>query len=81
MVKIKSHSLSMTANNRVGTPLWRAPEVIKNEPYAEKVDIYSLALVIWEIMTNRLPYDGLDEMQLMYAVVVKGQRPDLPVVD
>eukprot|EP00727_Mastigamoeba_balamuthi_P014857 m51a1_g9998 putative map3k delta-1 protein isoform 2 (160) ;mRNA; r:61180-61928 len=28
-----------------GTPIWMAPEVLRNEPYTEKVDVYSFALV------------------------------------
>ena len=36
---------STQPNNGVGTPTYTAPEILRNEPFSEKADIYSLALV------------------------------------
>lgn len=41
-----------------GTPEWMAPEVIRNEPFTEKCDIFSLGVIIWELYTLNRPWDG-----------------------
>ena len=41
----------------VGTVAWMAPEVIRHEPYSEKVDIWSYGVVIWELLTQERPYN------------------------
>eukprot|EP00111_Clytia_hemisphaerica_P014486 TCONS_00042650-protein len=39
-----------------GTVAWMAPEVIRNDPCSEKVDIWSYGILIWELLTNEIPY-------------------------
>ncbi|OQR95347.1 hypothetical protein THRCLA_22157, partial [Thraustotheca clavata] len=51
---------NMTMTNGVGDILWMAPETIRDgQRYTEKADIYSLAMVLIEIMTHELPYSHL----------------------
>lgn len=40
----------------VGTVAWMAPEVIRHEPYSEKVDVWSYGVVIWELLNQERPY-------------------------
>uniref|UniRef100_A0A6U9X5P4 Protein kinase domain-containing protein n=2 Tax=Pseudo-nitzschia australis TaxID=44445 RepID=A0A6U9X5P4_9STRA len=40
-----------------GTPRYMAPEVAKNEHYNEKCDVYSFAILLWEIMALKLPFE------------------------
>jgi serine/threonine protein kinase len=40
----------------VGTWRWMAPEVLSSQSYSEKVDIFSFAMVMYEVLTLRLPY-------------------------
>ena len=35
-----------------GTPCWVAPEVFRNERYGWPVDVYSFAIVVWEILAG-----------------------------
>ena len=35
-----------------------APEVVLNQPYTEKVDVYSFAVVIWTVARNKPPFRG-----------------------
>lgn len=41
----------------IGTILWRAPEVLSRASgYDAAIDVYSYAIVMWEIMTQRVPW-------------------------
>merc|ERR1711964_182717 len=33
--------------------------VLRNEPYDYKADVYSFAIVLWEMATRQVPYDGM----------------------
>jgi serine/threonine-protein kinase len=41
----------------IGTPRYMAPELLRREAASEHVDQYSAALVIYEMLTGRLPWD------------------------
>jgi serine/threonine protein kinase len=54
----------------IGTPQWMAPEIVKNEGYNEKVDIYSYGVVLWEMLTGEIPFAGQSPFQIVYALTV-----------
>jgi hypothetical protein len=66
----------MTAET--GTYRWMAPEVIEHAPYSEKADVFSFGIVLWELLTGRVPYSDMTPLQAAVAVVQKGLRPPLP---
>mmetsp|Transcript_9718 Transcript_9718/g.18647 ORF Transcript_9718/g.18647 Transcript_9718/m.18647 type:complete len:125 (+) Transcript_9718:864-1238(+) len=41
-----------------GTLRYMAPEVIRNDSYNEKVDIYSFGLLLFFMITGRAPFSG-----------------------
>ncbi|GAV72658.1 ACT domain-containing protein/Pkinase_Tyr domain-containing protein [Cephalotus follicularis] len=65
----------MTAET--GTYRWMAPEVINHQPYDQKADVFSFAIVLWELMTAKVPYDYMTPLQAALGVR-QGLRPDLP---
>lgn len=83
-VKIADFGLARTlAPGRMqtycGTPAYMAPEIVRQESYTEKADVYSFGIVMWEILTREEPYDGLPGgLQLAYAVANDGLRPPVP---
>lgn len=46
-----------------GTYGWMAPEVIRHEPYSSKADVYSFAVVLWELLAKDVPFKGQTPMQ------------------
>jgi len=49
---------AQTRSNLAGTPRYMAPEAYRDEKCTEKIDIYSLAMMMWEMLTSQLPWDG-----------------------
>lgn len=66
----------MTAET--GTYRWMAPEVIEHRPYDEKADVFSFGVVIWELLTCKVPYSDMTPLQAAVGVVQKGLRPGIP---
>jgi len=69
-------AVSMTA--QVGTFQWMAPEVIGSNHYTEKADVYSFGVIMWELVSRKVPYQGMNAAQVSVAVYTKGLRPDIP---
>ena len=39
---------------QVGTPYWTAPEILKAEAYSEKADMYSLAILLLQMLRGQV---------------------------
>ncbi|KAK7388003.1 hypothetical protein VNO78_22803 [Psophocarpus tetragonolobus] len=72
------HETYLTTKTGRGTPQWMAPEVLRNEPSDEKSDVYSFGVILWEIATEKIPWDNLNSMQVIGAVGFMNQRLEIP---
>ncbi|WCJ23309.1 protein kinase family protein [Euphorbia peplus] len=72
------HATFLTTKTGRGTPQWMAPEVLRNEPSDEKSDIYSFGVIMWELATEKIPWDNLNSMQVIGAVGFMNQRLEIP---
>ena len=62
---------------QAGTPAFMAPEFLDENVFSEASDVYSFAIVMWEIWSRQVPWSGLRPMQIMKKVD-KGERPPIP---
>ncbi|CDP14531.1 unnamed protein product [Coffea canephora] len=76
VARVKAQTGVMTAET--GTYRWMAPEVIEHKPYDHKADVFSFGIVVWELLTGKLPYEYLTPLQAAIGVVQKGLRPTIP---
>eukprot|EP01090_Pellita_catalonica_P005757 TRINITY_DN1598_c0_g2_i1.p1 TRINITY_DN1598_c0_g2~~TRINITY_DN1598_c0_g2_i1.p1 ORF type:complete len:524 (-),score=116.01 TRINITY_DN1598_c0_g2_i1:102-1673(-) len=64
----------------VGSPLYMAPEMLCQKDFDEKVDVYAFAIMLWEFVTAKEPYEGRfgTLKELAQGVVLKKIRPVIP---
>ncbi|MBA0547773.1 hypothetical protein Golob_018916 [Gossypium lobatum] len=75
--RMKHHTF-LSSKSTAGTPEWMAPEVLRNEPANEKCDVYSFGVILWELVTLRIPWKGLNPMQVVGAVGFQNRRLEIP---
>ncbi|KAG5180617.1 kinase-like domain-containing protein, partial [Tribonema minus] len=63
-----------TAARPVGTYAWMAPEIVDSDPYTPADDVYSLGLIMYEVLSGRVPFHDKNGVQMMRAVT-SGDRP------
>lgn len=62
---------SRMAKTCVGTPIYMSPQVLHQQSYTNKTDIWSLGALYYELMFGRLPFHGVSEDEL-YRNIIKG---------
>ena len=74
--KISSVAGVMTAET--GTLRWMAPEVARHEKYRKSADVYSFAMMLFELVTHEVPFADRLPLQAAVASSLYGWRPTLP---
>ncbi|XP_030606553.1 serine/threonine-protein kinase Nek10 [Archocentrus centrarchus] len=59
----------------VGTILYSCPEVVKNEPYGEKADIWALGCILYQMTTLRPPFYSSNVLSLASKIVEANYEP------
>ena len=84
-VRSQSEETRLTGSNQfLGTVAYSSPEQLTGGATDGRSDIYSLAAVVFELLTGRLPYDGPDPMAILSGHLSRpvplpsSVRPGLP---
>ena len=68
----------------VGSPAYMSPEQIKGYPLNQKTDLYSLGVLLFQLLTGRLPFRANNQATLVYKIIntdapsVTALNPNLP---
>jgi len=68
----------------LGTPRYMSPKQVEGKPVEQRSDIYSLGLIVYEMVAGEVPFKGDSAFQEMYQRVTQKPRnpkevnPDLP---
>jgi serine/threonine protein kinase len=69
-------SLKVTkTSTTVGTLAYMAPEQIQGGEVDARSDIFSFGVVLYELLTGRLPFEGEHEAAVMYSIVNVSPQP------
>ena len=55
-----------------------APEMLRESKYSDKIDVFALGIIMWEVFTGKTPYGDknfVSLVQLITHVVIEGGRP------
>ena len=55
------------------TPAYASPEQVRHEPVGTATDVYSLGVVLYELLTGNLPYAARSTFEMMQAIC--GEEP------
>ena len=81
-----SKTLEQTAEGIIGSPGYMSPEQVRNENLNHQTDIYSLGVVMYRLLTGKLPFMASNQLGLAYAILnadappPSSLRPNLPAV-
>jgi serine/threonine protein kinase len=74
----KPISETETENTICGLMPYIAPEVLIGQPYTQKSDIYSLGMVLYELITCLPPYAEQAHDTNLALKIIRGERPQFP---
>jgi serine/threonine protein kinase len=68
----------------MGSPAYMSPEQVKGHPLNQKTDLYSLGVLLFQMLTGRLPFQAKNQATLVYKILntevpsVTQLNPNLP---
>lgn len=82
--KIYENGHSMSQSKACGTTVYMAPEVISGERYNGKSDVYAFGILMYEVITESLPYPNyqnkkISDFNLKSKIVNDDYRPEFKV--
>jgi serine/threonine-protein kinase ULK/ATG1 len=65
---IKEYDESNMLDTLCGSPIYMAPEILKHRKYDAKVDLWSLGVVLFEMLTCDLPFKATNHIELLNVI-------------
>jgi eukaryotic-like serine/threonine-protein kinase len=69
IARMETSLLSTQTGMVMGSPLYMSPEQIKSERIDFRSDIFSLGIVLYQMLTGKLPFGGDNAHSVMYQIV------------
>jgi len=69
IARLRDPAVKTATGMMLGSPRYMAPELVSGEPFDHRADVFSLGVVLYEMLTGIAPFRGDDLSQLMFSVV------------
>jgi serine/threonine-protein kinase len=69
IARLRDPAVKTATGMLLGSPRYMAPEQVSGNPFDHRADIFSLGVVLYEMLTGVTPFAGDDITQLMFQVV------------
>jgi len=63
----------------IGSPAYMSPEQVKEQQLSYQTDIFSLGVVMYQLLTGRLPFQGANNYSMIYQIINVDPPPPLEV--
>ena len=67
------------AKTMVGTPYYLSPEILENKPYDSKSDIWALGVLLYEMMTFKMPFNA-NSLPMLSVKIMRGNYIPPPTI-
>ena len=67
------------AKTLVGTPYYLSPEILENKPYDSKSDIWALGVLLYEMMTFKMPFNA-NSFPMLSVKILRGNYIPPPAI-
>ncbi len=84
LAKLSGQTILTKTGSRLGTAAYMSPEQAKGEQVDQRTDIWSMGVVLYEMLTGRRPFESDQEQALCYEILnespkpVRSLRPEVP---
>jgi serine/threonine-protein kinase len=75
LVKLKREMMLTQVGTVVGTAAYMSPEQAKGEEVDHRTDIWSLGVVLYEMITGQMPFKGEHDQAVIYSILNTDPRP------
>jgi serine/threonine protein kinase/tetratricopeptide (TPR) repeat protein len=75
LAKARDATRLTQAGSTVGTAAYMSPEQAQGEEIDHRSDIFSFGVVLYELLTSRLPFKGEHDAALMYSIINQEPPP------
>jgi serine/threonine protein kinase len=74
-IKITDFGAALTSTSEttqitgIGSPAYMSPEQVKEMPLSHQTDIFSLGVVLYQLLTGKLPFQGTNNYSMIYQII------------